>query len=63
MSVASPHEISQVNCFNFDAYTTIEHDPWKKNHNLMLDMHSFLESLKVALNYSRNVSKSLSKGD
>jgi len=63
MSVASPHEILQINCLNYDAYTAVEYDPWQKNRNLMLDVHSFPKSLKVALNSSKNVSKSLSKGD
>ncbi len=34
MNVASPHEISQANCLNFDAYTIAKHDPWQKDHIL-----------------------------
>ncbi len=47
----------------FKPYTAFEHDPWQKDHILMLDMHSLFESPKVALNFSRNASKSFSKGD
>jgi hypothetical protein len=63
MNIASPHEILQANCLNFDAYTTIEGDPWQRYHILMLKVHSLSEFPKVALNSSRNVSKSLNKGD
>ncbi len=63
MSVDSPHEILQANYLNFDAYTIAEHDFWQKNRILMLNMHFLFESPKVALNFSKNTWKSLSKGD
>ncbi len=59
MNVASPHEILQANCLNSDACTIIERDPWKRYRILMLDMCSLFKSPKVALNFSRNSSKSL----
>jgi hypothetical protein len=63
MSATSPHGILQANCLNFDAYTTIKHDIWWRDHILMLDVHSLSKFPKVALNFSRNASKSLHKGD
>jgi hypothetical protein len=63
MNATSPHEISQAKCLNFNGYIVTEHNPWQRNHILMLDMCSLFESLKLALNFSRNVSKSLNKGD
>jgi hypothetical protein len=63
MSVVSSHEISQTNYLNFNAYIVAECDPSLRNCVLMLDMHSLSKFPKVALNFSRNVSKSMSKGD
>jgi hypothetical protein len=63
MNVASLHQILEVKCLNYDACTTVEYDHWQKDRNLMLNMHYLPEFLKVALNFSINVSKSLSKGD
>jgi len=63
MIVVSPHEISQINYLNFDTYIAIECDPWQRYCILMLDVCSLFECPKVALNFSRNVSKLLSKGD
>jgi hypothetical protein len=44
MNASSPHEILQANCLNSDAYTTIEHDPWQRDHILMLNMRSLSKS-------------------
>jgi hypothetical protein len=63
MSATSHHKISQANCLNFDAYTATKHDLWQKDHILMLDVDYLSKSPKVALNFSRNASKLLSKGD
>ncbi len=63
MNIASPHEISQANCLNFNAYTIAERDPSQRDHILMLNVHSLFKSPKVALKFSKNVSKLLSKGD
>ncbi len=52
-----------IQLFNFDAYTIVECDPWQKDHILMLDVHSLSEFPKVTLNFLRNASKSLNKGD
>jgi hypothetical protein len=63
MNVTSPHEISQVDYLNFDAYTVVERNLWQRDRILVLDMHSLSESPKVALNLSKNTSKFLNKGD
>ncbi len=63
MNVVSPHEISQVNCQNSNAYITIECDPWQKDHILMLNIRSLSKSSKVELNFSKYTSKSLNKCD
>jgi hypothetical protein len=63
MNIASPYEILQANCLNFDAYIVTEHDYLQKNCILMLDVCSLSESPKVTLNFSINASKMLSKGD
>ncbi len=63
MNIASAHEISQVNCLNFNSYTIVECDPWQKDRIFMLDMRSLSKSPKVALNFSKNTSKLLNKDD
>jgi hypothetical protein len=63
MNAASPHEILQANFLNFDAYTIIECDIWQNDCISMLNVRSLSKFPKVALNFSRNASKSLSKGD
>ncbi len=63
MNVGSPHEISQAKYLNFNAYTATKRDPWQRNCIFMLNMCSLSKSPKVALNFSKNASKSFSKGD
>jgi hypothetical protein len=63
MSVDSPFEISQAKCLNFNPYVAIKHDPWQRDRILMLNVCLLLESPKVALNFSKNISKSLNKHD
>jgi hypothetical protein len=63
MSVTSSHEMSQTNCLKFDAYIITEHDRRSKDHSLVVDMCSLSKYPNMALNSSRNVSKSLNKGD
>jgi len=63
MNATSPHGILQANCLDFDAYTAIKRDLWWRDHILMLDVHSLSKFPKVALNFSRNASKSIHKGD
>jgi len=63
MNVASPYEILQTNYFKSNAYTPAECDPWQIYHSLMQNMCSLFECSKLALNFSKNASKSLSEGD
>ncbi len=63
MSATSLQEIMQANCLDSDAYIAVKHDIWWRDHILMLDVHSLSKFPKVALNFSRNVSKSLHIGD
>jgi hypothetical protein len=55
MSVASSNEMSQANHLKLDAYIITKHDPWQKDHSLVVDMCSLSKSPNVALNSSRNV--------
>jgi hypothetical protein len=63
MNVVSSHEISQINYLNTNVYTVVEHDIWQIDRILMLDVCFLSKSPKMALNFSRNVSKLLNKGD
>jgi hypothetical protein len=63
MNIASPHEILQANCLNFDAYIITKHDHLQKDCILMLDVCSLSKFPKVTLNFSINASKMSSKGD
>jgi hypothetical protein len=63
MNVASPHEISQTKCLNFNAYIVAKRDPWQRDFILMLNIYFLYKSPKMVLNFSRNTSKSLNKGD
>jgi hypothetical protein len=62
MNIASSHELSQANFLNSNAYIVAKCDIWQRDCILMLDMRYLSKYPKVALNSSRNVSKSLSKG-
>jgi hypothetical protein len=63
MNVVSSHEMSKTNCLKFDAYTFAKRDPWQIYCSLVVNMCSLFESPNMALKSSKNVSKSLSKGD
>lgn len=63
MSVVSSHEMSKTSCLKFDTYTIAKHDPWEIYCSLVVNMCSLFESPNMALKSSKNVSKSLSKGD
>jgi hypothetical protein len=55
--------MSHANCLNSDAYTDASHDPWRKDHNLLVDVHFLSKSPKFAMNFLRNVSKLFTSDD
>jgi hypothetical protein len=63
MNVASSHEISHANCLNLDAYKDGGHDPWQKDHNLLVDVCSLSEYPKVVGNFLKNASKLFKSDD
>jgi hypothetical protein len=48
MSVTSSHEMLNTNCLNLDAHTIVECDLWWNERNLLVNVWSLFESLKVA---------------
>jgi hypothetical protein len=63
MNAALSHEMSQANYLKYDASIVAEHDHWQKYHNLVVDMCSLFKFPNLARKFSKNVSKSLNKGD
>jgi len=51
MIVTSSHEMLDTNCLNLDAHTIVECDLWWNESNLLLDVWSLFESLKMVLNF------------
>jgi hypothetical protein len=63
MNVVPPHEISQINYLNSNAYIVIECDIWQKDCILILYVCFLSKFPKMALNFLKNALKLLNKGD
>jgi hypothetical protein len=63
MNVTSSHEMSHVDCLNVNVYIDAGRDPWRKDHNLLLNVRSLSKSPKFIVNFSRNVSNLFKSDD
>jgi hypothetical protein len=63
MSVASSHDMLQINRLKFDVYTAARRCPWWRAHSLLVDVCFLLEFSEVPLNSSITTLRSLSTGD
>jgi hypothetical protein len=55
--------MSHVNYLNINAYIDAGHDPWQKDHNLLVNVHSLFKSPKIIVNSLKNVSKLFKSDD
>jgi hypothetical protein len=63
MNAALSHEMSQANYLKSNASIIVECDPWQRDHSLVVDMCSLSKFSNLTLKSSKNVSKSLNRGD
>jgi hypothetical protein len=48
---------------NLGAYATLGQGPWRSDYKLLVNVCYLFESLKMALSFSTNASKSFNNGD